>query len=79
VLTTTNHGTILPQMTLEITLDEAAEEVTLVLDNHLVLNAYRENETIIFGRGFSKIGEDDIYFKAKQVCKILLTSVDLPA
>lgn len=61
-------------MTLEINLDEAAEEITLVLDNHLVLTAHKENDIIMYGKAFGKIGDDDTYTKTKKICKLLLTA-----
>jgi hypothetical protein len=60
-------------VTLEITLDEATEEITIVLDNHLVLSAYKDaSSKLVYSKNFSKITEDDVYRNTKQICQLLL-------
>lgn len=59
-------------MTLEINVDMGGEEVDLVLDNKLTLMAYKEGDHITYSKNFSKILDEDIYLRIKQICEILL-------
>lgn len=61
-------------MTLDISLDADAEEVSIVLNNQLVLDVHRDSqERIVFGKNFSQIDDDSLTVMLKQFCTKLLT------
>lgn len=59
-------------MNLEIDLDSEAEQVTLILDNHLVLTASKDDKHIIYGREFSKVEDDSVLRVLKKVAEMFL-------
>lgn len=60
-------------MTIEITVDEADGELVAVLDNSLVLKAYREGNIITYSKSFSRIDDEETYKRMKKLADALLS------
>lgn len=63
-------------MTLQIELDEAAETVHLVIDDHLVLTAERRSPTHIVYRNFDALVDDRVHDTVKEIATALLSLTD---
>lgn len=59
-------------MTLHIELDEEAEKVHLLVDNHLVLSAEKRTPTHIIYRNFDALVDDQAHEAVKKVAAALL-------
>jgi len=59
-------------MTLQIELDEPAEIVHLIVDNHLVLTAERRSPNHIIYRNFDALVDDKIHDTIKEIAAALL-------
>lgn len=65
---------ILLHMTLEVTLDPDSETVTVILDDHLVVHAQRdENGDVKFNKNYQRIEEEQLQRIIQQLCTGLLT------
>jgi hypothetical protein len=63
-------------MTLHIELDEDAEKVDLVVDDHLVLRAERRSSSHIIFKNFDSLVDDKIHDTLKAIAVLLLSLTD---
>ncbi|NBQ67412.1 MAG: hypothetical protein EBU46_00730 [Nitrosomonadaceae bacterium] len=64
---------ILLHMTLEVTLDSDSETVTVILDDHLVVHARKnENYDVVFNKNYDRIEEEQLQLIVNQLCTGLL-------
>lgn len=60
-------------MTLEVTLDSDSETVTVILDDHLVVHARKnENYDVVFNKNYDRIEEEQLQLIVNQLCTGLL-------
>ncbi|RTL07630.1 hypothetical protein EKK58_00215 [Candidatus Dependentiae bacterium] len=63
-------------MTLHIELDEEAEKVDMVVDDHLVLRAERRSANHISYKNFDSLVDDRVHDTVKEIAAALLNLTD---
>ncbi len=63
-------------MTLHIELDEEAEKVDMVVDDHLVLRAERRSASHIIYKNFDSLVDDRVHDTVKAIATSLLNLTD---
>lgn len=63
-------------MTLHIELDEEAEKVDMVIDDHLVLRAERRSANLIIYKNFDSLVDDHVHDTVKAIATSLLNLTD---
>lgn len=63
-------------MNLEISIDHDAEQIDIILDNHMTLSVHRDIDgDIVYSKNFNDIVEDEIYDSLKSICNTLMNKI----
>jgi hypothetical protein len=62
-------------MDLTFNIDFDAAEVHVIVDNHLTLSVFQDDDEYTY-KNFEKLDDETVQSKLKQVCKVLLTLED---
>lgn len=58
-------------MQLDISVDNDAEEINIILDNHVALSVFSDGGHLTYSNNFSDVCDDDTYHTIKEICQVI--------